>query len=108
MHLLSLDTFYVKCIEKCPHIAIKLVTGINPDGTIANAKFVLKTISEYTEEDEKGVHKDKKVVNILLNGLDKNMFDNIINCTTSKEVCDTIQTLCACKREQDATSHTTI
>ena len=33
-------------------------------------------------------------MNILFNGLDKDMFDNVINCTTSKEVWDTIQTLC--------------
>ena len=48
---------------------------------------------QFTELDEKEVHKDKKAMNILFNGLDKNMFDNVINCTTSKEVCDTIQTL---------------
>ena len=30
----------------------------------------------------------------MFNGLDKDMFDNVINCTTSKEVWDTIQTLC--------------
>ena len=33
-------------------------------------------------------------MNILFNGLDKNIFDNVINCTTSKEVWDTLQTLC--------------
>ena len=33
-------------------------------------------------------------MNILFNGLDKNMFDNVINCTTSKEVWNTLHTLC--------------
>ena len=33
-------------------------------------------------------------MNILFNGFDKNMFDNVINCTTSKEFWGTIQTLC--------------
>ena len=33
-------------------------------------------------------------MNILFNGLDKDMFENVINFTTSKEVWDTIQTLC--------------
>ena len=91
---------------------MKLVTCINPDGTIVADKFVPKVASEYTEEDEKEVHKDKKAMNILFNGLDKDMFDNVINCTTSKEVWDTVQILCEGteqgKREQDATSHTTI
>ena len=94
LHLLSLDASYVKCIEKEPHIPMKLVIGINPDGSIAANKFVPKSSSQFTEEDGKEVHKDKKATNILFNGLDKNMFDNVINCTTSKEVWDTIQTLC--------------
>ena len=33
-------------------------------------------------------------MNILFNGLDKDMFGNVINCPTSKEVCDTVQILC--------------
>ena len=50
LHLLSLDASYVKCIEKGPHIPMKLVTGINPDGSIAADKFVPKSTSEFTEE----------------------------------------------------------
>ena len=73
---------------------MKIVIGVNADGTMALDKFVPKTSSEFTEEDEKEVHKDKKTMNILFNGLDKNTFDNVINCNTSKEVCDTLQTLC--------------
>ena len=61
---------------------------------MAPDKFVPKTSSEFTEEDEKEVHKDKKSLTILFNGQDKNMFDNVINYTTSKEVWDTLQTLC--------------
>ena len=33
-------------------------------------------------------------MNIMFSGLDKDMFDNVINCTSSKEVSDTIQTTC--------------
>ena len=86
MHLLYLNASYVRCINKGPHVPMKLVTSINTDGTIAADKFVLKVASEYTKEDEKEVHNDKKTMNILFNGLDKDMFDNVINCTTSKEV----------------------
>ena len=51
MHLLllSLHASYVRCIKKGPHVPMKLVTGINPDGTIAGDKFVPKVVSEYTE-----------------------------------------------------------
>ena len=94
LHLLSQDTSYVQCIKKGPHVPMKIVTSVNADGTMAPDKFVPKTYSEFTEEDEKEVHKDKKAMNILFNGMDKNMFDNVINCTTSKEAWDTLQTLC--------------
>ena len=69
---------------------MKIVTSVNADGIMAPGKFIPKTSSEFTEEDEKEVYKDKKAMNILFNGLDKNMFDNVINCTTSKEVWDTL------------------
>ena len=48
LNLLSPDASYVRCIEKGPHVPIKLVTGINPDGTIAADKFVPKVAYEYT------------------------------------------------------------
>ena len=94
LHLLSQVTSYVQCIKKGPHVPMKIVTRVNADGTMAPDKSVPKTPSAFDEEDEKEVHKDKKAMNILFNGLDKDMFDNVINCITSKEVWDTIQTLC--------------
>ena len=54
-------------------------------------KFVPNTLAEFTEEDEKKVHKDKNAMNIMFNNIDTNMYDNVINCTTSNEVWDTIQ-----------------
>ena len=48
LHLLSLDALYVRCIDKGPHVLMKLVSGINPYGTIAAIKFVPKAASEYT------------------------------------------------------------
>ena len=48
LHLLYLDASYVRCIEKGPHVPMKMVTGINPDGTIAADKFVPKVASKYT------------------------------------------------------------
>ena len=94
LHLLSLDASYVRCIDKGTHVPLKLVICINADGTITVDKFVPKVAFEYTEEDENEVHKDKKAMNILLNVLDKDMFDNVINCTKSKEVWVRIQILC--------------
>ena len=80
LHLLSLDASYVKCIEKGLHIPMKLFSRINLDGSIAADKFVPKSTSEFTKEDEKEVHKDKKAMHILFNGMDTNIFDTFINC----------------------------
>ena len=85
MHLLSLDTNYINCIEKGPHVHDKIEITIRLDGSEAEDVEVTKSISEFTKEDEKEVHKDKKAVTILLNGFDTDMFDNLINCTTAKE-----------------------
>ena len=80
MHLLSLDTSYINCIDKGLHVPVKVSTSVRTGGESLVDEYVSKTVAEYTEEDEKEVHKD--------------MFDNVINCTTAKEVWDTIQTLC--------------
>ncbi|KAL8118821.1 hypothetical protein AgCh_016352 [Apium graveolens] len=44
--------------------------------------------------DKEQVQKDKKAMNILFNGVDSDMFDNIIKCKTAKDVWDTIQVIC--------------
>ncbi|KAL8146828.1 hypothetical protein AgCh_004532 [Apium graveolens] len=46
------------------------------------------------DPDIEQVRMDKKTMNILFNGVNGDMFDNIINCKTAKEVWDTIQIIC--------------
>ncbi|XP_063949970.1 uncharacterized protein LOC135152795 [Daucus carota subsp. sativus] len=94
MHLLSLDPSYINCIEKGPHVPVKINTALRLDGSEREDVEVPKNRSEFTEEDEKEVQKDNKAMNILFNGIDDDMFDSVINCPTAKEVWDTIQTLC--------------
>ena len=56
---------------------------------------VSKNIFEFSdedEEDEKEGHKDNKTINILFDGIDVDVIDDVINCTTAKEVLDNIQT----------------
>ncbi|KAL8127880.1 hypothetical protein AgCh_014722 [Apium graveolens] len=62
--------------------------------TIVNKPSIPKPRAEWSDPDIKQVHKDKKVMNILFNGVDGDMFDNIINCKTATEVWDTIQVIC--------------
>ncbi|KAL8104283.1 hypothetical protein AgCh_028487 [Apium graveolens] len=61
---------------------------------VAVAKSIPKPRAEWTPEDIKEVHKDKKAMNILFNGLDKDMFDNVINSLSTKEIWDTVQLIC--------------
>ncbi|KAK1379339.1 hypothetical protein POM88_026083 [Heracleum sosnowskyi] len=85
LHLMSMDERYVDCIEKGPHVPMKLDSRVGlPDD--APDVEIPKPVSEWTVEDVAEVHKDKRTMNILFNGLEQEMFDNVINRTTSKEL----------------------
>ncbi|KAL8120009.1 hypothetical protein AgCh_017224 [Apium graveolens] len=86
LHLLSQDEAYVDYIERGPHVPMRAVTGNEPS--------VPKPRHEWSDLDIEQVRKDKKAMNILFNGVDGDIFDNIINCKTAKDVWDTIQIIC--------------
>ncbi|KAL8119214.1 hypothetical protein AgCh_016651 [Apium graveolens] len=86
LHLLSQDEAYVDCIERGPHVPMRAATRYEPS--------VPKSRLEWFDPDIEQVRKDKKAMNILFNGVDRDMFDNIINCKTAKDVWDTIQIIC--------------
>lgn len=89
-HLLSLDESYINCIEIGPHVPVKTVSEIEINGSIGVDKIISKIIFEFTLEDIEEVHKNKKAMIILFNGIDQDMFENVIHCITSKGVWDTI------------------
>ncbi|KAK1385355.1 hypothetical protein POM88_023090 [Heracleum sosnowskyi] len=93
LHLMSMDEAYVECIEHGPHVPMKPNTSIAQEPAGAPST-IPKLRSEWTPEDIVAVHKEKKAMNILFNGLDSDMFDNVINCSTAKEIWDTVQTIC--------------
>ncbi|KAK1383530.1 hypothetical protein POM88_021265 [Heracleum sosnowskyi] len=93
LHLMSMDERYVDCIEKGPHVPMKFASRVGLPNDAEDVE-IPKLVSEWTVEDVAEVHKDKRTMNILFNGLEQEMFDNVINCTTSKEVWDTVRTLC--------------
>ncbi|KAL8134396.1 hypothetical protein AgCh_009430 [Apium graveolens] len=92
LHLLSQDESYINCIENGPHIPHKVATAAT--ATVAVGQSILKPRAEWTIEDMEEIRKDKRAMNILFNGLDQDMFDNVINCQTAKEVWDTVQIIC--------------
>ncbi|XP_074342184.1 uncharacterized protein LOC141679633 [Apium graveolens] len=59
-----------------------------------NEQNVPKPKSKWTDVDIEAVHQDNKAMNIMLNGLDQDMFDNVINCKTAKNIWDQVQVLC--------------
>ena len=91
---MSLDKRYANCMFKRPHVYMKICTCGGADGDENFGKMISKHVNEYSPEDTEEVHKYKKTMNILFNGLEQDMFDNVINCTTSKEVWGTIRTRC--------------
>ena len=84
LHLLSQDESYINCIENGPHIPHKVATAAT--ATVAVGQSIPKPRAEWTIEDMEEIRKDKRAMNILFNGLDQDMFDNVINCQTAKEV----------------------
>ena len=90
LHLISIDESYVNCIEKGLHVPMKVCTSIGADGEDMVGKMIPKPIHEYSQEDTEEVHKDKKTMNISFNGLDQEMIDSVISCTSAKDVWDTI------------------
>ena len=66
------------CIERGPHVPMRAAPGNEP--------FIPKPRHEWSDPDIEQVRKDKKAMNILFNGVDGDMFDNIINFKTTKEV----------------------
>ncbi|KAL8090278.1 hypothetical protein AgCh_039664 [Apium graveolens] len=92
LHLLSQDESYINCIENGPHIPHKVATATT--ATVAVGQSIPKSRAEWTPEDIEEVHKDKKAINILFNSLDKDMFDNVINSLSAKEIWDTVQLIC--------------
>ncbi|KAL8135145.1 hypothetical protein AgCh_009975 [Apium graveolens] len=77
LHLLSQDEAYVDCIERGPHVPMRAATGNKPS--------VRKPRHEWSNPNIEQVRKYKKAMNILFNGVDGDMFDNIINCKTTKK-----------------------
>ena len=60
MHLFSIDTSYKNCIEKGPHILVKINTSVKLDGNESEDEEVPKNISEFTEEDERRCTRTRK------------------------------------------------
>ena len=81
IHRLSLDIGYINCIEKGPHVPVKINTVVRLDGNEFENEEVPKSVFEFIEKNEEAVQKVKKAMNILFNSIDTDMFDNVINCT---------------------------
>ncbi|KAL8155189.1 hypothetical protein AgCh_000533 [Apium graveolens] len=90
-----------KCFAISPTSEFKGLSGftvsefVSPSGFNYSAyAYVPKPRAEWSDPDIEQVYKDKKAMNILFNGVDGDMFDNIINYKTAKDVWDTIQVIC--------------
>ena len=49
-------------------------------------RMAVKLKAEWTETEKKAVQLDKKAKNILFMSLEKELFENVINCKTAKEI----------------------
>ncbi|CAI8593353.1 unnamed protein product [Vicia faba] len=62
---------------------------LGPDGKVTN---MVKAEKDWDDKDEKELEGNSKSFNTLFNGVDKNIFRLISNCTIDKEALDILKT----------------
>ncbi|KAL8125375.1 hypothetical protein AgCh_012893 [Apium graveolens] len=90
MFLEATDPEYLDRIKEGPHNPTKLAVAVAGEA----AKSVPKEKSDYTAEDIASIAKDAKVQHLLHSAIDNVMSNRVINCKTTKEIWDALETRC--------------
>ena len=77
----AIDEELFETILNGPYVPTKLApTPEDPDRT------AIKLRTEWTDNEKKAVQLDKKAKNILFMSLEDELFENVVNCRTAKEI----------------------
>ncbi|KAL8155337.1 hypothetical protein AgCh_000644 [Apium graveolens] len=87
-------SLFLFCVEGLSFTLKDATENETVNALLANYEFMSGQAINYQKSDIEQVQKNKKAMNILFNGVDGDMFDNIINCKSAKDVWDTVQVLC--------------
>ncbi|XP_063942915.1 uncharacterized protein LOC135150507 [Daucus carota subsp. sativus] len=61
------------------------------DGVTIPHRTYLKTHAEFSDEDNELIQLDMNLQLILIDSLDRVMYNNVVNCTSAKQIWDTLQ-----------------
>ena len=77
----AIDEELFETILNGPYVPTKLApTPEDPD------RMAIKLRTEWTDNEKKAVQLDKKAKNILFMSLEDELFENVVNCRTAKEI----------------------
>ena len=100
--LLFLDmanTTYGELLKNGPFTPMILVLETSVGDEIVPAKLVPKDPSIYSDSENEKITMNKSLQLILIKSLDLVMYNNIVNCTSGKQIRETIEILCEVSTE---------
>ena len=88
------NPLYLGILENGPFIPQSYVPETTVDGETIPAYWVPKKVSEYSDTEKEKVSLDDCLQFIIIEALDNVMYNNIVNCTSAKQIWETIEVLC--------------
>ncbi|KAL8108664.1 hypothetical protein AgCh_024938 [Apium graveolens] len=85
---------YVGILKNGPFTPVVRVEETTDGDMVIPAHYAPKDPSEYTEPEREKVSLDSALQLILIESLDNVMYNNIINCDTTKQIWENIEILC--------------
>ena len=95
--LLFLDmtnTTYGEMLKNGPFTHVILVPETTIGDEIVPGQWVPKDPSLYSDSERENIAMDKSLQLILIESIDLVMYNNIVNCTSGKQIWETIEILC--------------
>lgn len=85
---------YPEILKNGPFMPVTLVPETTSGSKVIAATWVPKDPSQYTDTEREKVSLDNSLMLILTDSLDMSMYNNVVNCTTVKQIWETIEILC--------------
>ena len=82
---------YINILTKGLSPPMNIILEHTEDGVTIPHRTYLKTPAEFSDEDNELINLDVTLQLILIESLDPVMYNNVVNCTSAKQIWDTLQ-----------------
>jgi len=82
---------YINILTKGLSPPMNIILEHTEDGVTIPHRTYLKTPTEFSDEDNELINLDVTLQLILIESLDPIMYNNVVNCTSAKQIWDTLQ-----------------